>query len=93
MRPVQRLSRGGDFVGAKRGTVRGCRALLVRRAVADDGLATDQGRPRRVAARRFDRGRNGVRVVTIDFLDNRPAIGAETRGRDIGEPGLGLTVD
>jgi hypothetical protein len=42
--PDQVLAHGRDFLVAQRGAVHLVAALQVRRALADDGLAADQGR-------------------------------------------------
>ena len=65
-------------------------ACLVRRALADDGAADDQGRPavgasallQRRCDRRIDRGG----VVAVDRPDHVPAAGAKARRRVVAEP-------
>ena len=82
-------ARRGDLLGAERRAVRVVRARLVRRALADHGLAADQRRP--VASRpcaasiaRVDR----VDVVAVDVADHVPAVGLEALRRVVGEPAL-----
>src|SRR5207302_9411706 len=65
-----------DLVLAERRAVRGRRALLVGRAVADDRLAGDQRRLVGDLARLADGAGDGVRVLTIDTL-HVPAGGGE----------------
>src|SRR5690606_7862137 len=54
-----------DFVGAERRAVRGGLALLVGRAVADNGAAGDQGRAVRLAGG-LDGGGDGIRIMAVN---------------------------
>ena len=92
-RPIQLAACGRNLVCTQRRAVRGLGALLVRRAVADDGLATDQRRPLRLSRGRGDRGLDRSRIVAVDVADDVPAVGLETLRRVIGEPAVHFAVD
>ena len=70
-RPVERLARAPDLVGAKRRAMAFLAARFARRTVADDGSASDQHRPAR-PARLFDCVRDCVGIVSVD-AHRRPA--------------------
>ena len=64
----------------------------VRRALADHGLAADQGR----FVGQFglmDRSIDGLDIMTIDSRDHIPAIGFETLRGVVLEPAFDVTVD
>jgi hypothetical protein len=68
-------------------------ALLVGRALADDGLAADERRLRRVGARFRDGRLDRLRVVPVDVGNHVPAVGGEAHRRVVAEPALDLAVD
>src|SRR5688572_22110564 len=93
VRPAERLARERDL-----GVTEGCAvafllALLVRRAVTDDGLAADQRGLALLALRAADRARDRFRVVSVDRAYHLPAVGLEPLRRVVGEPARDLAVD
>ena len=91
--PAQRGARRRDFLFAERRAVRGFRAGLGRRALADDRLAADQ---RRLVGDRLcglDGGVDGGHVVSVDLGDHMPAVGFEPPRRVVGEPAFDVAVD
>ena len=68
-------------------------ALLIRRALADDGLAANHGRLGRLRFRLFDRGVDGIGVMAVDVRNHVPAISFEAFRRVVGEPTFNFAVD
>ena len=64
--PAELLARAGNFFGTERRAVRRGRARLLRRAIADHGLAGDEPRLAVVGLRRRERLAHGVHVVAVD---------------------------
>ena len=68
-------------------------ARLVRRALADDGLAADQGRLVGRLQGLRDGGIDGIGVVAFDVGNHVPAVGLEALGGVFVEPGVDMAVD
>jgi hypothetical protein len=92
MVPAQGLAGQGDFVLAERRAVTLLLALLVRRAVSDDGLAADQARAVGDLAGGLDGGLDRLRIVPVDLGDDMPAIGFEALRGIVEEPGRRVAV-
>ena len=92
MVPAQRLAGQGDFVLAERRAVAFFLALLVRRAVTDDGLAADEARAVGDLAGGLDGGLHGFRIVPVDLGDHMPAVGLEAFRGVVEEPGRCVAV-
>ena len=90
--PAKLLARALDLVLAERRAVGRGGALLVRRAIADDGAAGDQRRPVGRGARIRDGERDRFGLVTVDFR-RVPARGAEALDLVVGHREPGRTVD
>ena len=93
MLPAECGARRRDFLVAERRAVRLVRARLVRRALADDGLAADQRRLVRGLLAPPRSPRRSLGVVAVDVGDHVPAVGLEALRRVVGEPALDLAVD
>ncbi len=73
--------------------MRGLRALLVRRAIADHRLAADQGRPRGARPGLLQGRANRLRIMTVDLRDDMPAVCLEARRRVVRKPTADVAVD
>src|SRR5699024_5768729 len=91
--PAQLGSCRGNLLVAQRRTMDAGAVPLVRRAPADDGLATDQRRARGFLARVADGGLDFTAVMAVDVANHLPAVGFEALRRVIGEPALGAAID
>ena len=92
IRPIDRGARRSDLGITQRRAVNFVAALHVWRALADDGLAADQGG----AIGFFCRGYgcvNGIDIVTIDIGDHVPAIGIKTLRGIVTEPAIYFAVN
>ena len=86
-------ARGSDFILAERGAVNVVRTGLVRRTLADDGLAADQCRLVVLCLGRGDGAVDGVDVVAVNVADDVPAVGFKALRRVVGEPAVHVSVD
>src|SRR5699024_5324106 len=91
--PAQLGPGRGNLLVAQRRTMDAGAVPLVRRAPADDGLATDQRRARGFLARVADGGLDFTAVMAVDVADHLPTVGFEALRRVIGEPALGAAID
>ena len=69
------------------------RPLFVGRAPADDGPATDHGRPVRNRACFDNRLPHGVGIESVDFGHDVPAVRSEALRRVVRKPALDFAVD
>ena len=91
MAPSERAARGFDLVNAERGAMgRGC-SLLVGRAVADYGAASNEAWPRRLSCL-ANGGGNGVGIVAIDGR-SIPSRRVEALELVIGHSTIGRAID
>ena len=70
----------------------GFRALLIRRAFADNGATANEGGLALILKREIDRSANAGVVVAVDIWNNLPAITLETFGGIVGEPPCNFAV-
>ena len=92
-RPAQIGAGRGDFVAHDGSAVRISRAVFVRRAVTDVGLADDERRARRFRLCRHDGCVHRINALPINWADDIPAVSAETHRRVIAKPALDFAVN
>ena len=91
--PVKELLGCSDVVFAQRFAVSGSLALLVGAAVADLGLADDDGGLFGLLLGLSDSGGDSVGVVAVVYLDYLPAVCEEALGNIFGESDVGAAFD
>ena len=91
--PAQILAGGVDFGLAQGGAMHVMGAFLVGRALADDGLALDQGGLVGMLLGFLDGGLDGLGVMAVDIADHVPTIGLEALRGVVGKPAFGVAID
>ena len=93
IRPADCSARRRHFIGPKGSTVASLSSLLVGGALADNGLAADQGGLACLVPGSFYCRLHLGRAVAIDVVNHLPAVSLESRRGIVGKPTFNVAVD